>query len=297
MLNEFLEKAEGELFANEIRHQECAAFGLVHAFHFAREDFLHFRFGERAGEFFPKRNVGRLGQLENFSRHHALRDERRFFAQREFRRILSLHEPRKHLSQQRRGRPKIFGETILNETGERVVKTVGKEQRRSALAVDGAIAGANLFEKIRGCRGGRRFGKSRSDKHSAVIVRAGSENFLPRLRMSRRKIMFVGQLIDFLRRQLAEDIARQLAQKRVTQTVQTLEMFEEKNESLEMRRFQFAIDAVKRVGNGVNNLLALQVTLQIENIVAQLRRFRCAALRKFPRPADLFCMGPEGNTS
>ena len=157
--------------------------------------------------------------------------------------ILSLHEPRKHLSQQRRGRPEIFGETILNETGERVVETVGKKQRRSALAVDGAIARANLFEKICGGRGGWRFCKSRSDKHSAVIIRTGGENFLPRLGMRRRKIMLVGQLIDFLWRQLTEDIARQLAQKRVTQTVQTLEMFEQKNESLEMCCLQFAVDA------------------------------------------------------
>ena len=156
-----------------------------------------------------------------------MRDERRFFAQREFRRIAPLHEPRKHLSQQRRGRPEIFGETILDETGDACCKNRGT--RRSGVPPSPSRSQSparTCCEKIRGGRGRRRFGKGDGHEHSAVIVGTAGENFLPRFGMSRREIMAVGQLVDFLRRQLAEDVARQLAQKRVAQTVDAFEMLE-----------------------------------------------------------------------
>ena len=73
-------------------------------------------------------------------------------------------------------------------------------------------------------------------------------------------------------------------------------MLEEKNEPLEMRRLEFAVDAVKRVGHRMGDLLALQVLLQIENFSRSLTISR-AALRRFPRPADLSCRDPAGNMS
>src|SRR5438552_15385662 len=44
-------------------------------------------------------------------------------------------------------------------------------------------------------------------------------------------------------------------------------MFEEQNQSFEMGRLEFAIDAVKWMRHGVRNLSALQVSLQCKNIV------------------------------
>ena len=133
LLDEFLEESKRELLADEIRHQERAALRFGHAIHRLGEHCLHFRSGEMAGEIFPERNVCRLGQLENFPGHNALRDEGRLFPQRKLGRIESLHEARKHLPNQWGARSEFFGETILNETGESVVKTVRERQRSAAL--------------------------------------------------------------------------------------------------------------------------------------------------------------------
>src|SRR5258708_7002523 len=59
-------------------------------------------------------------------------------------------------------------------------------------------------------------------------------------------------------------------------------MFEEKNETLELRRLQFAVDAVKRMRDRVCDRFALQVTLQIENIHPQLRQLGMLRLRDSP---------------
>ena len=200
LLNEFFEKTKRELFAHEICHEERAPLRFGHAFHLAREHFLHLRFGEGTGKLFPERNVRRFRQLKNFSRHHTLRDEAGFLTEREFRRIFPFHETRKHLPQQRRRRSEIFCEPVLNETGERVVKTVRKKEGSSTLAVDRAFAGADSSQEFRGGLCTWRFGKGGGDKHSAVIVRTGGKDFLPRFGMGRSEIMSIRELVDFLRR-------------------------------------------------------------------------------------------------
>src|ERR1700682_850299 len=45
-------------------------------------------------------------------------------------------------------------------------------------------------------------------------------------------------------------------------------MFEEQNQALEVRGFELAVNAVKRMRNGVCDLRFLQILLQLENIVA-----------------------------
>src|SRR2546421_1056539 len=44
-------------------------------------------------------------------------------------------------------------------------------------------------------------------------------------------------------------------------------MFEEQNQTLEMRGLEFAVDAVERMRHGVGNFSALQIALQRKNIV------------------------------
>ena len=80
-----------------------------------------------------------------------------------------------------------------------------------------------------------------------MIIGAADENLLPRFRVSRREIMAVRELVDFLRSQPGEKLLRQLAQERIAQSVDAFEMLEEKNQSLEMRGLQFAVDAVERM--------------------------------------------------
>ena len=101
-----------------------------------------------------------------------------------------------------------------------------------------------------------------------MIVRATGEDFPPRFGVGWRQIVAVRQLVDFLRSQAGEKFAGKHAEERVSETVDSLEMFEEKDEALEMRGLQFAVDAVKRVGHRVGNALFLEITLQLENVVA-----------------------------
>ena len=90
---------------------------------------------------------------------------------------------------------------VLNETGNGVVKAVGERERRASLAVGLTIARADVREKIF-CRiGGWRFGKSRSDKFSAMIIRPADENLFPGLAMGRLEIVPLCELLDLLRRQ------------------------------------------------------------------------------------------------
>jgi hypothetical protein len=106
---------------------------------------------------------------------------------------------------------------------------------------------------------------------STVIVRTAHENFFPRLAMGRLEIVAFGKLLDLLRRQRSEQILHEFAQKRVPQPVNSFKMFEEQNQTLEMRGLEFAIHAVKRMGDGVGDSSALQITLQRKNIVADER--------------------------
>src|SRR5438105_4979764 len=45
-------------------------------------------------------------------------------------------------------------------------------------------------------------------------------------------------------------------------------MFEEENESLEVRRVELSVNAVERMGDGVRDLLGLKTSLQLKDIVA-----------------------------
>src|SRR6267143_2107694 len=100
-----------------------------------------------------------------------------------------------------------------------------------------------------------------------MVIRAADENFLPRFAMGRLQIVPLREFFDLLRGQRREELLRKLAQERVAQTVDGLEMFEEQNQPFEMRCVELAVDAVKRVRDRVRDLAALQISLQRKNIV------------------------------
>src|SRR5467141_621371 len=85
--------------------------------------------------------------------------------------------------------------------------------------------------------------------------------------MGRLEIVSLRELLDLFRCQRTEEFLDELAQERVAQTVDAFEMFEEQNQALEMRGFEFAVDAVKRMRDRVDNFPALQIALQRKNIV------------------------------
>ena len=89
-----------------------------------------------------------------------------------------------------------------------VVKTVGKGEGSPASSLAAASCPRErVARNSAGVVAARRFCESGGDKYSAVIVRTADENFFPRLRMSRREIMAVGEFIDFFRRQFAKTIS------------------------------------------------------------------------------------------
>src|SRR6266496_3399521 len=85
--------------------------------------------------------------------------------------------------------------------------------------------------------------------------------------MSRLEIVPLRELLDLLRCQRRKELLRELAQKRVAQTVDAFEMFEEQYESLEMHGFEFAVHAVERMRDRMRYLSALQISLQRKNVV------------------------------
>ncbi len=87
------------------------------------------------------------------------------------------------------------------------------------------------------------------------------------------------------------------AQQRIAQTIQTFEMFKQKDEPFEMRSLEFAIDAVERMRDGVKNLLAIADSVVDRKCYRAAARSRCVAVPRFPRPEDLLCMGLAGNKS
>src|SRR2546423_10940265 len=66
------------------------------------------------------------------------------------------------------------------------------------------------------------------------------------------------------------------------QAVYPLEMFEEQDGPLEVRRLQFAVDAVERMRDRVRDALPLQKILQIENVVAHRNDLGVLRLRNSP---------------
>ena len=77
-----------------------------------------------------------------------------------------------------------------------------------------------------------------------MIVGAAHQDFSPRLRVRGRHAVTIREHVDLLRRQLFEKCLCQITQKRVAQTVDAFEMFEQKDELLEMRCLEFAVHAV-----------------------------------------------------
>ncbi len=140
----------------------------------------------------------------------------------------------------------------------------------------------DVFEEFvrldaRGCfrEGGR-------DKHATVIVRPADEDLFPRLGMSRSEVVAVGEFIDFRRRQVGEDVSGKVAEERVTQSVDAFKVLEEQNEPLEMRGAELAVDAVKRMRDGMGDRFLLEERLKIENILAQTRNLRVLRFGKAP---------------
>ena len=157
LLHEFFEEAKGELFAGGVGHDEGAALGLRHLRDFAGQSLFHFRLGEVTGELAPERNVGRLGELEDFPGKDALRDEAGLFPEGELGRVEPFHETRKHFLHQAGARAELLREAVLDETRERIVEPVREGERRAAFAVRAAAACADVLEKIVRRLGRRRF--------------------------------------------------------------------------------------------------------------------------------------------
>ena len=282
LLHELFEEAKGELFAGGVGHDEGAAFGLGDVGDFAGQLRFDFRLREVSGKFAPKRNVGGLRQLEDFAGKNALRDKPGLFSERELGRVEPFHETREHLFHQACARPELFRETILDEAREGVVETVRERERRPARAVRKAAASTDVFEKFVRRLGERRFCEGRSDKDAAVIIGAADEDFFPGLGMSRRKMVTLRKGVDLFPSEMREDVSGEIAEERVAQTIDAFEVLEEQNESLEMRGAQLAVDAVKRVRDGVRDRLLLQESLQIKNVVAQADDLVVLRLRKAP---------------
>jgi hypothetical protein len=80
--------------------------------------------------------------------------------------------------------------------------------------------------------------------------------------------MALGQFVDLVRRERGEKALGELAQERVPQTVDALEMFEEQDQPLEMRRFQLAVDAIEGMRDGVGDVSGLEITLEGQDVVA-----------------------------
>src|SRR2546423_5904811 len=59
-------------------------------------------------------------------------------------------------------------------------------------------------------------------------------------------------------------------------------MLEEQDQTLEVRGVQLAVDAVKRMRHRMRDRLSLEITLQIENVVAQLNDLAMLCLRDSP---------------
>ena len=114
--------------------------------------------------------------------------------------------------------------------------------------------------------------------------------------MRGRKTVTICQGVDLLRGQLFQQRLGQIAQKRVPQTVDRLEMFEQKNQLLEMLWLEFAVHAVQRMRNGVRDLRTLGDSFADRKCFRERFRCRDAAVLKFPKPECATCSRPAGNT-
>ncbi len=101
-----------------------------------------------------------------------------------------------------------------------------------------------------------------------MIVRAGDEDFFPRLLVRRRDAVAIRELVDLRRREAPERELRDLAEQPVAVSVQAFEVFEQQHEFLDVRDAEPVIDAVERVRDGVREPFRGEVFLQLENIAA-----------------------------
>ncbi len=115
-----------------------------------------------------------------------------------------------------------------------------------------------------------------------MVVGAADEDFLPRLWVGGREVVAVGELLHLRRRELAEDVPGELAQERVAEAVDALKVAEKEDEPLEMRGRELAVDAVKRVRDGVGDRLLLQEGLEVENVLAQADDLAVLGLAQAP---------------
>src|ERR1043165_8375966 len=86
--------------------------------------------------------------------------------------------------------------------------------------------------------------------------------------MCRRELVTLRKLSDFIRGERTQQILGQLAQEGIAQTVDPLEVFEQQNQALEVRRLELAVDAVERMSDGMSDPGRLEITLENKNVVA-----------------------------
>src|SRR6478672_451993 len=103
-------------------------------------------------------------------------------------------------------------ETSLNKTGERVVESVRKGEGISGATLGLTAARPDMSEEFRGRFCLWRFCKSGGEKFSAVIIGAANEDFFPRLGVTRSEIVAIGEVINFCRRQFAQQFGREIAE-------------------------------------------------------------------------------------
>src|SRR5207244_13037391 len=106
---------------------------------------------------------------------------------------------------------------------------------------------------------------------SAVVFGAADEKLFPRLGVSRSNIVVIGKLINFCRRQFAQQFGREIAEERIAQAIDAFKMFEEKDQPFQMCGGELAVDTVERVGNGMRNSIFRQVFLQRKNVATEAR--------------------------
>ena len=92
----------------------------------------------------------------------------------------------------------------------------------------------------------------------------------------------MGELGDFLRREVGEDMPGEVAEECVAQTVDAFEVLEKQDQPFEMRSAEFAVDAVERVRHRVGDRLLLKEGLQVENVLAKPGDLSVLRFRKTP---------------
>src|ERR1041384_4512319 len=115
---------------------------------------------------------------------------------------------------------------VLNETRERIIKTVGQCQGSATFSARTAFAARNVLEEFL-CRMRRRCLRiGVSGKLSTMIIRATGENLSPGFGVSRLEVVSIRHFRNSLRRQTREEFRRQDAKQGIAQAVDAFEMLE-----------------------------------------------------------------------